>query len=175
MFFPDQFAVVIDGWGESSTHYLAVFAVFPDKSDAGYSHALLSFSPMLDEEKFTAVFHYESIYEILQLYGKNFSNVACIIGDNCSVNQALARISKCYLVGCASHRLNLGIQRFLITYSDLILSIRSIMVSLRTIKSRAALRKKHIFLQYWTISLVGLPSMKCSNGILCCESILMAL
>src|SRR3954468_6892249 len=79
---------------------------------------------------------------ILQCYGKTFLNVACLIGDNCSVNQSLTKKSKCYLVGCPSHRLNLGVQNFLRNYSDIIDSVRAVMIALRTIKLRVALRKK---------------------------------
>ena len=140
---PDMFALAFDGWTASSTHYLAVFAIVPDsKKPAGYEKALLSFAPLIHDEDLSADSHHETIYEILQTFGKNFSNIACIIGDNCSVNQSLARKCKCYLVGCASHRLNLGVQQFLGSYSDVIDGVRQIMISLRTIKNRAALRKK---------------------------------
>lgn len=140
---PDQFALAFDGWTDSCTHYLAVFAVYPDQAkEAGYDTALLCFCPLVDEESLNARSHHETIFETLQCYGKNFLNVACLIGDNCSVNQSLAKKSKCYLVGCASHRLNLGVQKFLRNYSDIIDSVRAVMIALRTIKLRAALRKK---------------------------------
>jgi hypothetical protein len=87
---PDQFALGFDGWSDFSTHYLAVFAFFPDNcSELGYKKVLLSFSPLQDESKLTADSHHESIYQVLQLYGRDFSNVSCIIGDNCPVNQLL--------------------------------------------------------------------------------------
>ncbi|CEG36243.1 Tam3-transposase (Ac family) [Plasmopara halstedii] len=139
---PSQFAIVFDGWTDCSTHFLAVFAVFPDKDQqTGYNKALLSFFPLADETSLDADSHHESIYDVLQQFGKDFSNIACIIGDNCALNKSLAKKCKSYLVGCASHRLNLGVQKFLSYYSDLIDSVRAIMVSLRKIKNRAALKE----------------------------------
>eukprot|EP00474_Spongospora_subterranea_P010852 CRZ11310.1 hypothetical protein [Spongospora subterranea] len=42
---PDQFAIVFDEWSHHSTHYLAVFAVFPEvRNEKGYDRVLLSFS-----------------------------------------------------------------------------------------------------------------------------------
>jgi hypothetical protein len=138
---PPQFAIVFDGWTDCSTHYLAIFAVFPDKAhEHGYNKALLSFYPLNDEESLNANSHHESIYSVLQQFGKDFSNISCIIGDNCAVNQSLATKCSCYLIGCASHRLNLGCQKFLSGYSAIIASVRDVMISLRKIKNRAALK-----------------------------------
>ena len=135
--------MAFDGWTESSVHYLGVFAVYPDNQlESGYNKVLLSFAPLIHDEDLSAASHHESIYEILQTFGKNFSNVACIIGDNCSVNQSLAKKCRCYLVGCASHRLNLAVQKYLGGFSYCLDSVRKFMVFLRTVKARAALRKK---------------------------------
>ena len=66
-----------------------------------------------------------------------------------------------WLFGGASHRLNLDIQKFLDGYSYCTETVRKGMRFLRTIKARAALRKKshcHLFL----ITLrAGDPSFKC--------------
>lgn len=51
----DKFARVIDGWTEKSTHFVAVFANYPDvEATEGYSTA---FSPMGEETGFTAQVH----------------------------------------------------------------------------------------------------------------------
>ena len=139
---PDQFAIAFDGWSESSTHYLAVFAVFSDSNNkSGYEKVLLAFAPLIHDEDLSADSHHETLFEILKSFGKNFSNIAGIIGDNCSVNQSLARKCKCYLVGCASHRLNLSIQKYLDNFTFITDAVRNIIISLRTIKNRAALKK----------------------------------
>ena len=46
------------------------------------------------------------------------------------------------MVGCASHRLNLSVQKYLDDYTFITDPIRNIMISFRTIKNRAALKKK---------------------------------
>lgn len=139
---PDVFAVIFDGWSSGGSHYLSVFATWPDSNlSSGYSRALLAFTNLEDEENLGASSHKTTILEILRFYNKNYSNVACLIGDNCSTNRSIARIAKCFFVGCASHRLNLGVKLLLQSYSDLVTAIHKIMVHLRTIKGRAALRK----------------------------------
>ena len=93
----DMFALGFDGWSSGSTHFLGVFAVFPrrDAKD-GYERALLSFAPFLDEEHLNADSHKQSIYEILRFYDKDYSNVASIIGDNCSTNVSLAKKARVF-------------------------------------------------------------------------------
>jgi hypothetical protein len=127
---PDVFALVFDGWSLHGTHFLTVFATWPDHNkEGGYSRAMLSFSPLIDEEHLDADSH------------KDFSNVACIIGDNCATNLSMARKTRLHFVGCASHRFNLGIKIILSTYSNVIDCIVGFMNSLRTLKGRAFLRK----------------------------------
>ena len=70
---PSQFAIMFDGWSSGGTHFLAVFAVFPDaESERGYNRVLLSFAPLHDEEHLDANSHWDSVYEILAFFGKNF-------------------------------------------------------------------------------------------------------
>ena len=137
-----MFALVFDGWSSHGTHFLTIFATWPDIQQAsGYSQVMLSFAPLSDEEHLDAQSHKESMHGILQFYGKDYSNVACIIGDNCSTNRSLARMANLFFVGCASHRLNLGVKTILSSYSLLIDRIIGYMCFLRTIKGQAALRK----------------------------------
>ena len=89
----DVFALVFDGWSSQGTHFLTIFATLPDIQQAsGYSQAMLSFATLPDEEHLDAQSHKESMHGILQFYGKDYSNVACIIGDNCSINCSLAKM-----------------------------------------------------------------------------------
>src|SRR5690242_11262665 len=100
------------------------------------------FSPLNDEESLNADSHHDSLYDILKQYGKDFSNISCLIGDNCAVNQSLAKKCSCYMVECARDRLNLSIQKYLAEFSDIFESIRAVMIFLRKIKPRAALKAK---------------------------------
>ena len=55
---PSIFALVFDGWTMGQTHYLGVFATFPDgESKSGYKQVLLSFSPLTNEESLNAENH----------------------------------------------------------------------------------------------------------------------
>ena len=50
---------------------------------------------------------------LLDGYGKNKTNVICLVGDNCSVNQSIARTMEVSLIGCASHKLNLAVKKWI--------------------------------------------------------------
>jgi hypothetical protein len=108
---PELFALVFDGWTLGQTHYLAVFATFPDvKSESGYMKVLLAFSPMEEEESLNANAHVKFLEYVLQLYGKSWNNVAALIGDNCTTNLSFAGKANTYFIGCASHRFNLAMK-----------------------------------------------------------------
>ena len=108
----------------------------------GYNILLLSFFPFNDEESLSADSHHDSLYDVLKHFGKDLSNISCMIGDNCDLNQSLAKKCKSYMVGCPGHRLNLSVQKYLSEYSDIFDSITTVMICLRKIKSRAALKAK---------------------------------
>jgi hypothetical protein len=66
---------------------VTVFAMKPDQTqETGCSQAMLSFAPLQDEENLNADSHKESTLEIKCFHGKDYSNVACITGDNCSTS-----------------------------------------------------------------------------------------
>ena len=139
---PDMFSLAFDGWSSGGTHFLTVFAMWPDSDQTiGYSQAMLSFAPLQDEEHLDADSHMNTILEILRFYGKDYSNIACITGDNCSTNRSLAQKAHLYFVGCASHRLNLGVKIILESYSPVTESIHAVMTWMRNLKARAALRR----------------------------------
>ena len=124
---PSHFSIMFDGWSSGGTHLLAVFALYDDASHKDIIERL-SFTPLADEEHMDADSHWDSIYEILTFYGKNFLNVSCFIADRCSTNKNFARKAHLYFVGCASHRLNLGVKILLQDYKDVLDGIQNIMV-----------------------------------------------
>ncbi|KAF1328177.1 hypothetical protein FI667_g7132, partial [Globisporangium splendens] len=65
--------------------------------------------------------------------------VLFIVADNCATNQAIAKKLSVPLVGCASHRFNLAITRYLSDNQDLIDSIQGLCVQLRQPNNSAAL------------------------------------
>lgn len=136
---PDKFALVIDGWSKSSTHFLAIFAAYTD--DDGVATALLAFSPMPDETQFTAKTHYDFIAWVLEsVYGKSFDNVVAIIGDNCETNKAICNMCKLPLIGCASHRFNLAVKLFLEPYDPILNKVNILMGRLKGLKLSGLLR-----------------------------------
>ncbi|KAG7354964.1 hypothetical protein IV203_004320 [Nitzschia inconspicua] len=140
---PLKFALVFDGWSsDDNTHYVALFATFPDPTkEHRYLKVLLSMSPMGDGDNLTAQEHHAFITDILGVYRKTWANVVCLIGDNCSTNKATATAASLPLVGCASHRFNLAVKDILKDYADLITCVCRLMKKLKNIIPAAKLRK----------------------------------
>ncbi|RHY05928.1 hypothetical protein DYB37_012316 [Aphanomyces astaci] len=138
---PNSFAIVFDGWSIGSTHYVAIFATFPTDDAIGYKKVLLSFSPINDEDSLSAIAHYDYLSFVLEVYGKNMSNVVALIGDNCSVNVAFARRCGLPLVGCASHRFNLFVNDILTDYEPLLEAVNDLMKKLKNLIPAAKLRR----------------------------------
>lgn len=109
-----QYALVFDGWSEDAVHFIGLFISLPaEDASVNPDIYLLAFSPLLDETCFSAANHAAFIESTLNWYDLSIDNLICIIGDNCSANKALAgRLGK-PLVGCASHRLNLAVQKYI--------------------------------------------------------------
>jgi hypothetical protein len=85
---PDTVALVFDGWTVSQTHYLDVFATYPkNNTELGYNKVLLSFAPLTTEESLNADAHIAYFDYILELYDKDWSIIAALIGDNCATNR----------------------------------------------------------------------------------------
>jgi hypothetical protein len=82
------------------------------------------------------------ILETLQIYGRNISNVVCIIGDNCSTNKSTANKLGVPLLGCASHRFNLAVNFYLKDFESKLEKVSQISRKRRTIKNSAELGKK---------------------------------
>jgi len=149
---PQKFAVVFDGWSEDSTHFIGIFAVFiSDEAEAAerkIKRHLLAFTPLLDETDLSANSQSALIVDTLEIYGRNMSNVVCIIGDNCSTNKSVANKLDVPLVGCASHRFNLAVNYYLQDFESELEKVSQISRKLRTIKNSAQLRKKTPFVEY---------------------------
>ncbi len=68
---------------------MTVFAMWPDQTQKKGSPMLLV-APLQDEDHLDVDSHKKSILEILCFYGKDYSNVACIPGDNCTTYRSFA-------------------------------------------------------------------------------------
>lgn len=138
---PEKFALVFDGWSAGQTHFVGIFASFPDSSENGYAARLLAFSPMGDESSLNSAEHYGFMTFVLTTFGKTWENVICIIGDNCSTNKAVANLAEKPLIGCSSHRFNLAAQLLLDEEEDIIGKINSLMGKLKGLTLAAKLLK----------------------------------
>ena len=75
--------------------------------------ALLTFSPLLDESHLNAAGHVQLIAAALALHGKEWSNVVALFADNCELNKAMSDQANKPLIGCASHRFALAVNKFI--------------------------------------------------------------
>jgi hypothetical protein len=95
--------------------------------------------------KFSIVFDgWKSLLKMLSLYGKTDTNIVCLVGDNCSVNQSMSKILKVPLIGCGSHKFNLAIRKWISNQpgiEDIIQKVALVMKKASTLKVSAQLRR----------------------------------
>ena len=138
---PNHFGIIIDGWTESGTHFVAIFATLVDRFDDPVQY-LLACSPMGNESSQSGDTFIEYLEDTLQIYGKNAENVAFLVSDNTELNPSIARKLEIPFVGCMSHRLALAIAEHLETlqFEPLLKRIHQLMVKLDSSKMRALMR-----------------------------------
>ncbi|OWZ19062.1 hypothetical protein PHMEG_0006747 [Phytophthora megakarya] len=137
------FGLMFDGWTHGGTYYVALYGVYED--DEKLRVPLLGLSPLVDGTQ-TADAYVELFKNILDVYDKTRHMVGFLVGDNCNTNQAIANKMGVPLVGCASHRFNLAVNKFLAPYEDLLADVNTLMVELRHENNLAEL-KKHTVLE----------------------------
>jgi hypothetical protein len=100
--------LVFDGWTEGNEHFIRIHASYIDPISNLAIETLLSMQPLLAEgvKTMTAANHVCHFTKTLTQYGKKVDNIVCLAGDNCPVNQSMARILGVPLLGCGSHKLN---------------------------------------------------------------------
>lgn len=74
---PNKFAIMFDGWSDSNTHYVAIFATFMIKGQ--YHEVLLACRPLLQEDDLSADQHLLFLEDTLEVYGNSMENVICLI------------------------------------------------------------------------------------------------
>ena len=157
---PDRFVVVFDGWTEGTDHYVGISASYnimtkETRTVNGIHHvdskettvqSLLSMRPLLVDgiQGMTANDHVRHITRVLAMYGKDVSNIICLGGDNCSVNQSVAKTMAVPLIGCGSHKFNLAVSRWIKHQPELtqiIGKVATVMKKASTLKIAAKLRQ----------------------------------
>ncbi|KAE9339410.1 hypothetical protein PF008_g11585 [Phytophthora fragariae] len=121
------FGVMYDGWSHGCMHYVAVYGVFVENGEVRVQ--LLAVSP-LEEGSQDADAHIKLFDGVLDVYNKKLDMVAFIVGDNCATNQSVATKLGVPLVGCASHRFNLAVNRFLADSEPLLTQVNTLMSKL---------------------------------------------
>ena len=102
---PQSFGIVINGWSDmnTSTNFLAIFACYGNSKDRGTSATpLLAFSPLLNEDNYSAAEHVAFIDFTFRVFGKNTSNLAFLVRDNENLNKAIVPTLDIPLIGCYS-------------------------------------------------------------------------
>ena len=64
--------------------------------------------------------HLDHLSKVLRIYGRDCCDILCLVGDNGSVNQSMARTLNIPLLGCASHKFNLAVRRWIAGQPDLV-------------------------------------------------------
>ncbi|KAG3246644.1 hypothetical protein PI124_g8646 [Phytophthora idaei] len=132
-----QFGLMFDGWTSGTTHFVVIYGIFT--KNGILSQVLLSISPA--EYGQSAEAYLEMIDAVLELYNKDSAMVMFIVADNCATNQANATRLGVPLIGCASHRFNLAVCRYLEDYKPLIDQVQTLCIHLRYPNNAAELAR----------------------------------
>ena len=139
---PEKFGINFDGWDNGhNEHFVAIFAVFPDSASGLSRNVLIAMQPLLTPDCQNASAHSDFITSTLGCYNKSPQNILFLVGDNTNTNPAIARMLGVTLIGCGSHRLNLGVKRLLSLREGLIEKVHDLMVRLSSVKNVARLSK----------------------------------
>lgn len=111
---------MFDGCDGGGAYYVGVFATYPANNCHSYEKILIGMSPIENEDCFNAGEHYDYMEYALDVHGKNYINVAAIIGDKTSTDKAFARRAGPIFVGCHSHKFNLAVKDILCDYTDVV-------------------------------------------------------
>ena len=94
---PDTFSIVFDSWTMRDSHFNSVYAMFPEITEKWFQTSTMKQSKMLTNNR-------NFWYFVLGTFSQSLSNVAALIGENCSTNLSLAAMCKVPFIGCALHR-----------------------------------------------------------------------
>ena len=156
---PEKFGIVIDGWKEGTTHYIAIFAAFADNKGQR-EQILLTITPPIDETNYNAETHAALIVDTLDLFDHKVEDLLILLADNTNLNPAIANILHIPMIGCASDKFNLAVQHFLSAYKYQIEKVNALMSNLKNIKVAGKLRQ-YTSLEPITHNITRWPSNYC--------------
>jgi hypothetical protein len=132
--------LLFDGWSEDGNHFVGVFACYEGSCDKAILR-LLAVAPLLDETDFGAASHIEFLRFTLSHYDLTLDTISFIVADNCNCNKSIAELLKKPMIGCASHRLNLGVKNYYAEHEALLGKVNALMYKLNTLKNAGRLRR----------------------------------
>ncbi|KAE8877063.1 hypothetical protein PF005_g4696 [Phytophthora fragariae] len=127
-----------DGWTYGTVDYVGVFGV--TFINGKRRERQLSLSPLVDASRDAEV-HIAMRMRALSMYNKNFSMVAFLVADNCATNGRIATQMELPLLGCANHRYNLAVNRYMAVDESELVAVSSLMVQLWHASNAAELAK----------------------------------
>ncbi|KAJ8525273.1 hypothetical protein ON010_g15842 [Phytophthora cinnamomi] len=132
-----KFALVLDGFTEGAEHCLCVFAATTDGA------RFMSFTQFKKRGSQTADEHILCLDTILDEFGLDAVDLVCLVGDNMNTNRCISKRTTVPFVGCAAHRLNLGVKAFIQAkgHQDDLKRFSSFMRKLRTVSRWAKLEE----------------------------------
>lgn len=89
-----------------------------------YYETFLSCSRLSAESDISASLQRTFVSETLDVLSKTGTNVVCVIGDNCSVNNRLSSLTSIPLIGCYSHKFNLAVEEWITNQLGCRMSLR---------------------------------------------------
>ncbi len=138
---PSQFCIVLDVLTDAETHYVGMYAYFPDGNAPGYKPELLAFSTLEEETSLSADIPYEFFHFVLDLFNKTYDSIVAFVSDNCSANKLISRKLGGYLVRCANQRYALDKKDLPIPYRSINDKVRKVMTRFRYPIPSAKLKK----------------------------------
>ncbi|KAE9034759.1 hypothetical protein PR001_g9604 [Phytophthora rubi] len=123
------FGVMFDGWSHGTMYFVGSTWLVAD------SNARCSRCRHWTRRDRIADVHIEPFRNVLAVYNKTVDTAQFIAVDNCNTNRSITTKLGITLVGCASHRFNLAVNKFLTE------QVNSLMSQLRQINNAAELQK----------------------------------
>lgn len=104
---PDMMGLMSDSATNNSIQYVSIIATYI--YDGSSDETMLAYAPLLEEHDLSAAHHVQVIKDTLD-GSKSISNVACFIGDNCTVNQRISKLVCIPLLGCCIQKMHLAVE-----------------------------------------------------------------
>lgn len=122
---------VIDGWSANGTHFLAIFASFPEYEAHSYELLILAFSPPENERTLRADGNIYFITYVLSMLQEKWIKIHTrMIASKCLTNKAIADDVSVRLIDCVNHTYKLAVRDLLLNEGDVILKMHALMSKL---------------------------------------------